>query len=121
MSEESPRDAVRQLPRIDPLGDSALLVTLGEEIDVALSERAHGLAAAVDRLRAMDSRFHRAVPAVASVLVPFDPVTIDPDEARGLIAGLLGADRAAKGGPNKGLVKVSLSGPDLEAFKKGIV
>ncbi len=33
----------------------------------------------------------------------------------------LGADRAAKGGPNKGLVKVSVSGPDLDAFKKGIV
>jgi predicted Zn-dependent protease len=33
----------------------------------------------------------------------------------------LGADRAAKGGPNKGLVKVSVSGPELDAFKKGIV
>ena len=32
----------------------------------------------------------------------------------------LGADRAAKGGPNKALVKVTVTNADVEAFKKGI-
>lgn len=78
-----------RLPRIEPLGDGAVLVTLGDEIDLALNERAHGLAAAVDRLRAYDPRFRRAVPAYASVLVPFDPVAVEFDEARDLVTGLL--------------------------------
>lgn len=75
-------------PRIEPLGDAALLVTLGDELDVGLNARAHDLAAAVEHLRAGDPRFGRAVPAYASVLVPFDPLTLDPDEAHGLVAGL---------------------------------
>ncbi len=76
-------------PRIAPLGDSALLVTFGDRIDPGLNERAHDLAAAVERLRAGDQRFGRAVPAYASVLVPFDPVAVEPEEARRIVAGLV--------------------------------
>ena len=76
-------------PRVEGLGDSALLVTFGETIDVALNRRAHDLAAAVDRLRGSDERFGRAVPAYASVLVPFDSLAVDPDEARQVVARLL--------------------------------
>ena len=76
-------------PRVEGLGDGALLVTFGEAIDVALNQRAHNLAAAVDRLRGSDERFGRAVPAYASVLVPFDPLAVDPDEARQVVARLL--------------------------------
>ena len=74
---------------IAPLGDGALLVTFGDHIDVALNRRAHSLAAAVERLRSTDTRFGRAVPAYASVLVPFDPVAVDSDEAGGVVARLL--------------------------------
>jgi len=74
---------------IAPLGDGALLVTFGDRIDPGLNERAHGLAAAVERLRTTDPRLGRAVPAYASVLIPFDPVAVDPDEARRLVAALL--------------------------------
>jgi KipI family sensor histidine kinase inhibitor len=74
---------------VAPLGDGALLVTFGDRIDPGLNERAHGLAAAVERLRTTDPRFGRAVPAYASVLVPFDPVAVEPDEARGVVAALL--------------------------------
>ena len=77
------------LPRIEPLGDAALLVTLGDEVDLQLNARAHGLATAIEQLRGRDPRFGRAVPAYASVLVPFDPLALDPDEAHGLVAGLL--------------------------------
>jgi inhibitor of KinA len=74
---------------IAPLGDGALLVTFGDRIDEALNARAHGLAAAVERLRSTDTRFGRAVPAYASVLVPFDPVAVDPDEAGEVVTRLL--------------------------------
>lgn len=77
------------LPQIEPLGDAALLVTLGNEIGLELNARAHGLAAALEQLRSNDLRFGRAVPAYASVLVPFDPIAIDPDEARGAVMELL--------------------------------
>jgi inhibitor of KinA len=76
-------------PQVELLGDSALLVTFGDTIDVELNERAYRLAAAVEGLRATDLRFERAIPAFASVLVPFDPVAVDPDEARRLVTGLL--------------------------------
>jgi inhibitor of KinA len=77
------------VPRVEPLGDAALLVTFGDTIDVELNERAFRLAAAVDGLRTSDDRFERAIPAFASVLVAFDPVTVPPDEARAVVAGLL--------------------------------
>jgi KipI family sensor histidine kinase inhibitor len=86
-------------PRIEGLGDGALLVTFGETIDVALNQRAHALAAAVDRLRGSDERFGRAVPAYASVLVPFDPLAVDPDEARQVVARLLDEGAAAVAEP----------------------
>jgi inhibitor of KinA len=76
-------------PTIVPLGDSALLVTFGDRIHPSLNDLAHDLAAAVERLRTVDERFGRAVPAYASVLVPFDPLAVDLDEARSIVAGLV--------------------------------
>jgi KipI family sensor histidine kinase inhibitor len=78
-----------EAPSITPLGDGALLVTFGDRIDPGLNARTHALAAAVERLRSTDTRFGRAVPAYASVLVPFDPVAVDPDEAGALVARLV--------------------------------
>ena len=106
---------------IAPLGDSALLVKFGDRIDPRLNERAHELAAAVDGLRAADPRFGRAVPAYASVLVPFDPVAVDPDEARRVVAALLGESQPPPGPGAKGpgtLVEIPVryggeDGPDL--------
>ena len=106
-------------PTITPLGDSALLVTFGDGIDPGLSDRAHDLAAAVGRLRTGDARFGRAVPAYASVLVPFDPVAVEPDEARRIVAGLA-AEPASRAGPRQAgsLIEIPVSyggddGPDL--------
>jgi inhibitor of KinA len=104
---------------IAPLGDSALLVTFGDRIDPRLNDQAHALAAAVERLRAGDQPFGRAVPAYASVLVPFDPVALDPDEARRIVAGLA-AEPASRGETHDAgtLVEIPVryggdDGPDL--------
>jgi KipI family sensor histidine kinase inhibitor len=104
---------------IAPLGDGALLVTFGDRIDVAVNARAHDLAAAVERLRSSDARFGRAVPAYASVLVPFDPVAVEPDEAGGVVARLLTELAGEPAAPEAGaLVEILVryggdNGPDL--------
>ena len=106
-------------PTITHLGDGALLVTLGDRIDPGLNDRAHDLAAAVERLRSSDPRFGRAVPAYASVLVPFDPLAVEPDGARRIVAGLA-AEPASPAAPQQAgsLVEIPVSyggddGPDL--------
>jgi allophanate hydrolase subunit 1 len=38
-------------PKIVPLGDSALLVQLGDEIDVTLNQQVHALAALINSSR----------------------------------------------------------------------
>jgi inhibitor of KinA len=106
-------------PRIEPLGDGALLVTLGDVIDLELNQRAHGLAAAVERLRATDARFGRAVPAYASVLVPFDPTAVDAEEARVVIARLLEEPEVAGTDEPGQVIEIPVryggdNGPDLE-------
>ena len=67
------------------MGESALLVTLGEAIDPGLSARARAVAAAIDA----DARLGRAVPAYASVLVPFDPVALSVDEATSIVESIV--------------------------------
>lgn len=82
-------DAATEAPRIDEFGDGALLVTLGDRIDVDLNVRAHRLARAIDLLRVRDPRFGRPVPGYASVLAPFGPLELDAAEARAIIEPLV--------------------------------
>jgi KipI family sensor histidine kinase inhibitor len=104
---------------IAPLGDGALLVTFGDRIDPGLNDRAHDLAVAVELLRARDQRIGRAVPAYASVLVPFDPVAVEPEEARKIVARLLDEAPLVAGTKGAGtLVEIPVryggdDGPDL--------
>jgi KipI family sensor histidine kinase inhibitor len=90
---------IEEPPRIEALGDSALLVTFGDRIDRGLNRRARGLAEAVEALRAPGDGLGRPVPAFASVLVPFDPLAIEADVARAMVTRLLensaDAERAA--------------------------
>lgn len=107
-----------ELPRVELLGDAALLVTFGDRVDLALNARAHGLAAAADRLREADPRFGRAIPAYASVLVPFDPVALDPDEARTAVARLVQEPWPAAGPERDEVIEIPVrygrgDGPDL--------
>ena len=76
-------------PRVEPFGERALLVTLGDQVDLLVNARARRLAAAFEVHREKDPRFGRSVPAAASVLVPFDPLAIEPAEAATIVAGML--------------------------------
>jgi KipI family sensor histidine kinase inhibitor len=109
-------------PRIDPFGDAALLVTLGDEVDEALNERAHALARLVLRRRAAgDPPWGVPVPGYASVLVPFDPGRISPAEAEARLTDLLAEpweDAALpQAGPTLHAIPVRYGGedgPDLD-------
>jgi KipI family sensor histidine kinase inhibitor len=115
-----PREA--KPPRIEQFGDAALLVTFAGEAADAANARSHALAAAIEALRADDPRYGRAVPALASVLVPIDPLAAPPADARETIAALAAGARpdaapAAASGP---VVEIPVryggaDGPDLEA------
>ena len=61
-------------PNIVPLGDSALLVQFGDEIEITINRRVHALAALLDT-----SRFEgliETVPAYATLLVHYDPLIL---------------------------------------------
>jgi KipI family sensor histidine kinase inhibitor len=61
-------------PNIVPLGDSALLVQLGDEIDIAVNQRVHALAALLKT-----SRFEgiiETVPAYTTLLIHYDPLIL---------------------------------------------
>jgi 5-oxoprolinase (ATP-hydrolysing) subunit B len=92
-------------PRIDPMGDAALLVTLGDEFDLDLNARA--LRLADELLARADGRALGApVPGVAGVLVPFDPAGVAEADVREAILDALramdGGMAGAGGGPGAG-------------------
>jgi KipI family sensor histidine kinase inhibitor len=87
--------AAAPTPRIEPIGDAALLVTLGERPDPALTARAHALAGAIEVERERGHGIGRPVPAHASVLVPFDPLAVDAAQLEATVRELLAADVAA--------------------------
>jgi KipI family sensor histidine kinase inhibitor len=61
-------------PKIVPVGDSAVLIQLGDEIDVTINQRVHALAALVNI-----SHFEGVidtVPAYATLLVHYDPLLL---------------------------------------------
>ena len=76
---------------IEPFGDAAVQVTLGAGIDEDTSRRVHALAGAIRRLRAADDRLGTPVPGFTTVLVPFDPLRLDPAAATDLLAPLVDA------------------------------
>jgi KipI family sensor histidine kinase inhibitor len=103
--------------RIEPFGEAALLVVLGDEIDPALSARVHALAAAVRHLS--DPALGGPVPGYASLLVPFDPLALEPDEAAARIRPLLAGAVDVAGSAGGALVELptrygGADGPDLE-------
>jgi inhibitor of KinA len=76
---------------IEPFGDGALLVTLGDHIDLVLNRRVHRLAQLVmaDAEESHSSgrpAWGTPVPAYASLLVPYDVETLDVEEAKRRLA-----------------------------------
>jgi KipI family sensor histidine kinase inhibitor len=61
-------------PKIVPLGDSALLVELGDEIDITINQTVHQLAALIN-LSPPDGVVE-TVPAYATLLIHYDPLLL---------------------------------------------
>jgi KipI family sensor histidine kinase inhibitor len=109
--------------RVEPFGERALLVTLGDRVDLLVNARARQLAAAFEARRETDPRFGRSVPAATSVLVPFDPLAIEPAEAATIVAGivdLIDAVTPADAASLRQPIEISVryggrDGPDLAA------
>jgi KipI family sensor histidine kinase inhibitor len=72
-------------PRVIPFGDAAILLELGDQIDLELNRRVHALAKVVRD----DGAWGTPVPAYASLLVPYDPAEIGVDEAVERLSSLL--------------------------------
>jgi inhibitor of KinA len=108
-------------PTVVPFGDAAFLVTAGFAVDPVLAAWARSLASRVDSGGV--AGVGRAVPAHASVLVPFEPLTVDGETVRGLVDwGLSGVppvdprDEASAAAPVEIPVRYGGDdGPDLEA------
>lgn len=103
-------------PEFGPLGDSAILVTLGEAIDRELSRGVHACVAGIReaRLRGVTD----VVPAYASFAVHYDARATDAGEMLGLLRGIV--ERAIATGyhhePGEIItIPVRYDGPDLRA------
>lgn len=110
-------------PRLVPLGDSAALLQLGQEVDPVLNRRVHAVDA---RLRASGIEgVIETVPAYASLLVHYDPLVLTYDEVSEWVRGESGKVQEAASRP-PGRIEVPVryggqAGPDLEyvaAFHK---
>jgi KipI family sensor histidine kinase inhibitor len=106
-------------PGIEPYGDSALLVTLGDRIDRRLNLEVHALAGGIRRLADEVPGIGSPVPAYASLLVPVDPLAIDLDEAARRLANVVTQlPQPGDPSPPGPLVEIpvrygGLDGPDL--------
>ena len=83
--------AARHAPRIDRLGDAALIVTFSDELDLRANALARRAAAELEVRRPSVPGLDTAVPGHASVLVPFDPDRCAEEALRGLLAEVLDA------------------------------
>ena len=113
MSEDrAPHDAVT----VAALGDSAVLITLGDRVDLALNRRVHRVAAAV-RARALPA-VTDVVPAYAALSVHYDPLHVDHAVLAAELhevacAALAAADDDADRDAATHEIRVAYDGPDL--------
>ncbi|MEP6895222.1 MAG: carboxyltransferase domain-containing protein, partial [Chloroflexota bacterium] len=61
-------------PRIVPLGDSSVLVQLGDEIDLTINQRVHTLSNLI--MTSSVNGIIETVPAYATLLVHYDPLML---------------------------------------------
>lgn len=103
--------AARRSLRIEPLGDAAMLVELGQRVDTALNTRSLALASALSRRR--DVR--EAIPGYASVVVHYDPEQVTFKGLEAAVARLAEArpKPAAPGRLHR--IPAVYDGPDLSA------
>ncbi len=69
--------------RVEPYGDAAVLVTLGDTIDLDVNRRVHAIAQYLDAMDEglKDFTWGSSVPAYASLLIPFDRWEVSAHEA----------------------------------------
>jgi KipI family sensor histidine kinase inhibitor len=109
---------------IKPLGDSALLIQLGEEIDITINQRVHALNTLL-QATSFDGILE-TVPAYCTLLVHYDPLILTFDQVQRWLRGQMErVDDATHMKPRKLEVPVrygGASGADLEAVaaSKGI-
>jgi KipI family sensor histidine kinase inhibitor len=103
------------------MGESAVLVTLGDRIDAGLAARARAVAMAIEEAGGeRRPSFGRPVAAYASVLVPFDPASASVAEAEAAVAEIVATAGRAESRAEPGrLVEIPVhyggaDGPDLE-------
>ncbi len=68
---------------LKPLGDSSILIQLGDAIDPALNQRVHALSALLQTSPAVIE----TVPAYCTVLVHYDPLTTTYNQIKNIIEG----------------------------------
>ena len=76
-------------PELTPLGDSAILVTLGHAVERGLNQRVHALATAVRT--AGIGGVTDVVPAYASLAVHYDPSAVDAEQMTSRLCDVLQA------------------------------
>jgi KipI family sensor histidine kinase inhibitor len=76
-------------PRIDRMGDAALLLTLGDEVAPDVNDLVHRVVAQLGPAGAAPPGLGTPVPAYASVLLPFDPEVMSEAAAREMIRAAL--------------------------------
>src|SRR6266498_3543049 len=104
-------------PRIVPLGDSALLVQLGDEIDITINQRVHALAAFIHR--SPIKGLIETVPAYGTLLIHYDPLVLPYSEVNQWVRSKLEQVPDAKQGKPR-YIEVPVRyggeyGPDLES------
>jgi KipI family sensor histidine kinase inhibitor len=74
-------------PLVRPMGEAALLIDLGAEIDAAVNARVHAFASALDGTAGVVE----TIPGFASLLVRFDPAQVSQQGVREYISRVLNA------------------------------
>jgi KipI family sensor histidine kinase inhibitor len=99
---------------IRPLGDAAVLIQLGAEIDPAINQRVHALNALL--LAAPIAGCLETVPAYCTLLVHYDPLVLSFDEVAVWVRAQMDRVEASLQRPQRRLeVPVCYDGADLEA------
>jgi KipI family sensor histidine kinase inhibitor len=99
---------------LKPLGDSAILIQLGDAIDPAINQRIHALDALLQNIPAVIE----TVPAYCTILVHYDPLTATYTQIKNLIEEKISLLDDSTHRPSRRLEIPTLyggaSGPDLE-------
>jgi inhibitor of KinA len=100
----------KRWPRIEPMGDAAVLVELGQRVDTALNTRALALAGALRGRRGV----REVVPGYASVVVLYDPEQLSPKTLASSVRRLVAAKPSAATPGRLHRIPVEYDGPDVK-------